>query len=158
MTTAKTFYAALSDFCRAHNVRQGYIPMFIAGMRDVELVGSCQKLENLDAPVWTKVYLEAAEAFGGGTLAYDPETDTVLPHVHVSAGVARALLATTLVDCATHVRSDSPYYGEAPNVSPEFWDIEQPREALSTLTWLWRRPDRPTQASSAANCSVSKRN
>lgn len=61
--------------------------MFIAGMRDVELVGSCEKLNNPEAPVWTKVHLETAEAFGGGTLAYDPDTDTVLPHIHVSVGL-----------------------------------------------------------------------
>jgi predicted DNA-binding protein with PD1-like motif len=61
--------------------------MFIAGMRDVELVGSCEKLDNPDAPVWTKVHLENAEAIGGGTLAYDQDTDTVLPHIHVSIGL-----------------------------------------------------------------------
>jgi predicted DNA-binding protein with PD1-like motif len=81
------FYAALADFCRTHDVRQGYIPMFIAGMRDVELVGTCEKLDNPDAPVWSKVHLENVEAFGGGTLAYDPATGNVLPHVHVSVGL-----------------------------------------------------------------------
>ncbi|MBA2472483.1 MAG: hypothetical protein H0V41_09685 [Pseudonocardiales bacterium] len=85
----ENFYTALADFCRTHNVRQGYIPMFIAGMRDVDLVGSCQKLDDPNAPVWTKVHLETAEAFGGGTLAYDPATDTVLPHIHVSVGLKR---------------------------------------------------------------------
>jgi len=83
----ENFHTALTDFCRTHGVRQGYIPMFIAGMRDVELVGSCGKLDNPDAPVWTKVHLENAEAFGGGTLAYDSDTDTVLPHIHVSIGL-----------------------------------------------------------------------
>ncbi|WP_194838901.1 hypothetical protein [Nocardia sp. XZ_19_369] len=27
------------------------------------------------------------EAFGGGTLAYDPDSDSVLPHVHVAVGL-----------------------------------------------------------------------
>ena len=81
------FYTALSEFCRTHQVRQGFIPMFIAGMRDVQLVGTCEKLENPDAPVWSQVHLENVEALGGGTLAYDAENDTVLPHIHVSVGL-----------------------------------------------------------------------
>jgi predicted DNA-binding protein with PD1-like motif len=81
------FYTALAEFCRAHQVRQGFIPMFIAGMRDVQLVGTCEKLENPDAPVWSQVHLENVEAVGGGTLAYDAENDTVLPHIHVSVGL-----------------------------------------------------------------------
>jgi predicted DNA-binding protein with PD1-like motif len=81
------FYTALSEFCRTHQVRQGFIPMFIAGMRDVQLVGTCEKLENPDAPVWSQVHLENVEAVGGGTLAYDAENDTVLPHIHVSVGL-----------------------------------------------------------------------
>jgi predicted DNA-binding protein with PD1-like motif len=46
-----------------------------------------RKLDNPDAPVWSKVHLETAEAFGGGTLAYDEATDTVLPQVHISVGL-----------------------------------------------------------------------
>jgi predicted DNA-binding protein with PD1-like motif len=81
------FYTALAEFCRTHQVRQGFIPMFIAGMRNVQLVGTCEKLENPDAPVWSQVHLENVEAVGGGTLAYDAGNDTVLPHIHVSVGL-----------------------------------------------------------------------
>jgi hypothetical protein len=31
------FYTALNDFCRTHDIRQGFIPMFIAGLRNVDL-------------------------------------------------------------------------------------------------------------------------
>jgi predicted DNA-binding protein with PD1-like motif len=61
--------------------------MFIAGMRDVQLVGTCERLENPDAPVWSAVHLENVEALGAGTLAYDEESGTVLPHIHVSVGI-----------------------------------------------------------------------
>jgi predicted DNA-binding protein with PD1-like motif len=81
------FYTSLAEFCRTNNIRHGYVPMFIAGLKDVDLVGSCEKVENPDAPVWSRVHLETTEAFGGGTLAYDPETDTVSPHVHISVGL-----------------------------------------------------------------------
>ena len=81
------FYPALAEFCAQYGVRQGFIPMFIAGMRDVQLVGTCEKLENPDAPVWSAVHLENVEAIGGGSLAYDEETGSVLPHIHVSVGL-----------------------------------------------------------------------
>jgi len=48
---------------------------------------TCEKLEDPDGPVWSKVHLENVEAFGGGTLAYDAENDTVSPHIHVSVGL-----------------------------------------------------------------------
>lgn len=81
------FYDALADFCHQNNVRQGYIPAFIAGFSDVDLVGTCEKLDDPNAPVWTKVHLTNVEAFGGGTLAYDETNDRVAPHIHVAVGL-----------------------------------------------------------------------
>jgi predicted DNA-binding protein with PD1-like motif len=81
------FYTALAEACRTHGVRQGYIPMFIAGLRTAELVGTCERLEDPDAPVWSKVHLTNIEALGAGTLAYDPETYTVAPHIHLTVGL-----------------------------------------------------------------------
>lgn len=80
------FFAALHTFCSASGVRQGYIPMFIAGFAEAEVVGSCEKIENPDAPVWSKVHLSGLEAMGCGTLAYDAERDEVLPHIHTTVG------------------------------------------------------------------------
>ncbi|GAB3934030.1 hypothetical protein GCM10029976_042400 [Kribbella albertanoniae] len=81
------FYTALAEFCVQHEVRQGFIPMFIAGMREVQLVGTCEKLENPNAPVWSSVHLENVEAVGAGTLAYDDASGNVLPHIHASVGL-----------------------------------------------------------------------
>ncbi|XVV02698.1 PPC domain-containing DNA-binding protein [Actinosynnema sp. CA-248983] len=81
------FFAALTEFCRANDVRQGYIPSFIAGFGEVDIVGTCDKLDDPAAPVWSKVHLTNVEAFGGGTLAYDPDTDQVMPHIHVAVGL-----------------------------------------------------------------------
>ncbi|WP_018349054.1 PPC domain-containing DNA-binding protein [Longispora albida] len=81
------FFTALADACRAHKIRQGYIPSFIAGFSEARIVGTCDKLDNPAAPVWSAVYLTNAEAFGGGTLAYDPESDTVQPHIHIAVGL-----------------------------------------------------------------------
>jgi predicted DNA-binding protein with PD1-like motif len=67
-------------------VKQGYIPFFIAGMSEVELVGTCEKIENEKAPIWSRVHLENVEAVGAGTLAFDEETGQISPHIHVSIG------------------------------------------------------------------------
>lgn len=40
------FMTALADFCREHDMRQGYIPMFLAGFAEAEIVGTCQKLKT----------------------------------------------------------------------------------------------------------------
>ena len=73
------FFTALRAFCSANGVRQGYIPMFIAGFAEAEVVGP-------DAPVWSKVHLSGLEAMGCGTLAYDAEHDEVLPYIHTTGG------------------------------------------------------------------------
>jgi predicted DNA-binding protein with PD1-like motif len=80
------FMTALSLFCQENNVRQGYIPMFIAGFAEVDIVGTCEKLEDPKAPVWTKVHLSNVEAMGCGTIAQDDRGGT-LPHIHASVGL-----------------------------------------------------------------------
>jgi predicted DNA-binding protein with PD1-like motif len=84
---AEDFFTTLAAFCKANNVRQGYVPSFIAGFSAVDIVGTCEKLDDPVAPVWTKVHLTNVEALGAGTLAYDEATGDVLPHIHVSVGL-----------------------------------------------------------------------
>ena len=81
------FYTALADACRVHRIRQGYIPMFIAGLSAADLVGTCETLTDPAAPVWSKVQLTNIEAVGAGTLAYDDATGEVSPHIHVTVGL-----------------------------------------------------------------------
>ncbi len=89
------FMSALTSFCQDNNVRQGYIPMFLAGFAEVEIVGTCEKVNNPQAPMWTKVYITNAEAMGCGTIAHG-EDDGILPHIHVSVGMKeRAAQANT---------------------------------------------------------------
>ncbi len=81
------FFTALSDACRAHDIKQGYIPMFIAGLSTAKIVGTCQRLDNPDAPVWTHIDLTNVEALGGGTIAWDDTNQKTLPHIHLTAGL-----------------------------------------------------------------------
>jgi len=80
------FFTALAEFCRTNGVRQGYIPMFIAGFAEAEIVGTCSKLDDPQAPVWSRVHLTNIEALGGGTIAHAAE-DEILPHIHVTRGL-----------------------------------------------------------------------
>ncbi|HEY3952747.1 MAG TPA: DUF296 domain-containing protein [Streptosporangiaceae bacterium] len=83
----ESFYPALEEFCRGNGIRQGYIPMFLAAFAEADVVGTCDKIENPDAPVWSAVHLTNAEALGCGTIAYDQTVDRIVPHVHISLGL-----------------------------------------------------------------------
>lgn len=81
------FFAGLNDLCRAHDIRHGYIPMFIGGFRWAGLAGTCDKVEDPEAPIWSGVHLTTLDAVGSGTIAYDETEDRILPHVHLSVGI-----------------------------------------------------------------------
>lgn len=81
------FFPTLEAFCDAEKVSSAYLPMFIAGFESVELVGTCRRLGDPAAPVWDAVQLSNVEAVGGGTLARDPESGALMPHLHVACGL-----------------------------------------------------------------------
>jgi len=81
------FFPTLEAFCDAERVSSAYLPMFIAGFESVDLVGTCRRLGDPAAPVWDAVQLSNVEAVGGGTLARDPESGTLMPHLHVACGL-----------------------------------------------------------------------
>lgn len=80
------FMTSLAAFCTEHGVQQGYIPMFIAGFARADIVGTCDKLDDPKAPVWTKVHVTNAEALGCGTIAQDGDGG-ISPHIHVTVGL-----------------------------------------------------------------------
>ena len=80
------FMTSLAKFCRDNGVQQGYIPMFLAGFAEADVVGTCEKLDDPNAPVWSKVHVANVEALGCGTIARD-DADGILPHIHTSVGL-----------------------------------------------------------------------
>jgi predicted DNA-binding protein with PD1-like motif len=80
------FLPTLTAFCHDNGIRNGYVPMFIAGFAEAEIVGACEKLPDPNAPIWSKVHLTHVEAIGCGTLAHNPDTGDLLPHIHTSLG------------------------------------------------------------------------
>src|SRR5436309_2295374 len=87
LETGESLLPSLLDFCQAQGISQGYVPMFIAGIKEAELVGTCEKIKDPSAPVWSAVHLENIEAIGCGTLATDHETNELTAHLHISVGL-----------------------------------------------------------------------
>lgn len=81
------FMAALADACDRHEVTQAFIPMFIAGFADAELVGTCKGLDEPEAPLWDTVRVEHVEALGAGTIARNSATGKLHPHIHTATGL-----------------------------------------------------------------------
>jgi predicted DNA-binding protein with PD1-like motif len=81
------FYTGVRTACLEHGIRSGYIPLFIAGFATADLVGTCQRLDDPLAPVWSKVQLMNIEALGGGTIAWDDSIEQIAPHIHVTVGL-----------------------------------------------------------------------
>jgi len=83
------FLSALAEFCTVNEVRQGYVPGFLGAFSSVDLVATCEAPADPVAPVWSRMQLEYVEAIGSATLATDPDTGQVRPHVHLATGVKR---------------------------------------------------------------------
>ncbi|WP_335989956.1 PPC domain-containing DNA-binding protein [Glycomyces sp. MUSA5-2] len=83
------FLTELSTVCQDYGIRQGYLPMFVAAFTTASIVGTCKAVEIPAAPVWDQVQLEAVEAVGAGTLAWDPQQQKIAPHLHLSVGEKR---------------------------------------------------------------------
>ncbi len=61
--------------------------MFLAAFAEAGIVGTCDRLDDPAAPVWSKVHLANAEALGCGTIAYDEREGRIVPHVHTTLGL-----------------------------------------------------------------------
>ncbi|MFF5085490.1 PPC domain-containing DNA-binding protein [Actinoplanes sp. NPDC000266] len=81
------FFSSLRQACQDHHIQSAYIPIFVACLSSVDLVGTCQRLDDSQVPVWDTVQLRNVEAVGGGTLAYDDTTGQIAPHLHVAVGL-----------------------------------------------------------------------
>ena len=52
-------------------------------------MGTCGRVDDPQAPIWSAVHLTNVEVLGGGTIAYDEAEDRILPHIHVTVGLKR---------------------------------------------------------------------
>jgi predicted DNA-binding protein with PD1-like motif len=79
--------ASIAAICAEHRIEQGYLPVFLGAFTRVSLIGTCSVIDDHDAPLPDSVHLEGVEGTGSGTIAFDPATGAVTPHVHVAVGV-----------------------------------------------------------------------
>jgi len=87
------FLPTLLRFCAENEVRQAYLPGFLGAFSQVGLVGTCEPVPDPQAPIWPRMRLEYVEAIGSGTVAVNPTTGQLAPHIHVATG--KRLLAGT---------------------------------------------------------------
>jgi predicted DNA-binding protein with PD1-like motif len=80
------FFTELQRFCQEHGIKYGYIPTFIGAFKHAKIVGTCRHAEA-NAPMFDSyIDVDFVETVGAGTIAYDPDSDQILPHVHLSVG------------------------------------------------------------------------
>lgn len=80
------FFPELSDFCSNRGIKYGYIPVFIGAFRKARVVGTCDPYPAETPMLAASIDLEFVETVGGGTLAFEEETQRLSPHVHLSLG------------------------------------------------------------------------
>jgi predicted DNA-binding protein with PD1-like motif len=81
------FFNSLERFCAENGLRSGYLPGFLGAFRQARLVGTCGPVEDPEAPVWDDVTVECVEVVGTGTIAWDLESNSFAPHIHVATGL-----------------------------------------------------------------------
>lgn len=80
------FFTSLSSFCAEHDVKSGYIPLFLGAFTHAKVVGTCHHA-NAEAPMFDSyVDVDYVETVGAGTIAWNPEQSVIAPHVHLSVG------------------------------------------------------------------------
>src|SRR2546430_13111248 len=77
------FLPTLVRFCAQNGVSQAYLPGFLGAFRHAAVIGACDPPEDPMAPIWTRKELEYVEAIGSGSIAVNPATGQLPPHVHV---------------------------------------------------------------------------
>ena len=80
------FITELTGLCAREGIRQGYIPVFLGAFHHAKVVGTCQTYDPRAPMLSEHVDLDAVEAIGAGTLAWDEANQTVTPHIHLSVG------------------------------------------------------------------------
>ncbi|WP_172582867.1 PCC domain-containing protein [Subtercola boreus] len=96
---------SIVEACRQHDVRQGYIPVFLGAFRSVRLIASHEPIADPEPPLPAAVEVAYTEGIGSGSLVWNEQTGTPTVHLHVAVGAKdRAGLAAAghLLAATTH--------------------------------------------------------
>jgi hypothetical protein len=74
---------SLAGFCRENEIRQGYIPMFLA---EADIVGTCEKLEDPAGTGMDEGACNERRSPGVRMIPRD-DADGILPYVHIAVGL-----------------------------------------------------------------------
>ncbi|WP_282945579.1 PPC domain-containing DNA-binding protein [Cellulomonas endometrii] len=83
----------LADACRQHGIRQGFVPVFSGAFRSVRFIAADSPVTDQEPPLPHEVTVTYTEGIGSGTILWDEESQSALPHVHLAVGVKNAAAA-----------------------------------------------------------------
>ncbi len=81
---------SLAQACRAHGIRQGFVPVFSGAFRTVRLIAADVPVADQEPPLPQEVTVTYTEGIGSGTIFWDEHAHVVVPHVHLAVGVKNA--------------------------------------------------------------------
>jgi len=97
---------SLTAACRAHGIRQGFVPVFSGAFRTARFIAADVPVDDQEPPLPQQVTVTYTEGIGSGTILWDAETGTPTPHLHLAVGVKNAAAA----GFAGHVLSAETHY------------------------------------------------
>jgi predicted DNA-binding protein with PD1-like motif len=83
----------LAEACRAHGIRQGFVPVFSGAFRSVRFIAADTPVRDQEPPLPHEVAVTYTEGIGSGTILWDEDSQAALPHVHLAVGVKNAAAA-----------------------------------------------------------------
>jgi predicted DNA-binding protein with PD1-like motif len=85
--------AAVAGACRAHGVRQGFVPVFSGAFRTARFIAADTPVADQEPPLPQEVTVTYTEGIGSGTVLWDEEAGVPVPHLHLAVGVKNAAAA-----------------------------------------------------------------
>lgn len=101
--------ASLTEACRQHGVRQGFVPVFSGAFRTARFIATDTPVADQEPPLPREVAVTYTEGIGSGTILWDEAAGAPVPHLHVAVGVknaAAAAYAGHLLGAETHYTAE----------------------------------------------------
>lgn len=81
----KDLHEAIIEFCKKNNIKAGYIPMCIGGIKNPEIINPDPKSKGSDAQPVIKKFSSIMEFSASGTIALDTQGNYI-NHLHIITG------------------------------------------------------------------------
>ncbi|WP_454049279.1 PPC domain-containing DNA-binding protein [Cellulomonas sp. Marseille-Q8402] len=84
---------SLAEACRAHGIRQGFVPVFSGAFRTARFIAADVPVDDQEPPLPQEVTVTYTEGIGSGTVLWDEGAQEAVPHLHLAVGVKNAAAA-----------------------------------------------------------------